>query len=53
MSYTIYFWTGLTKKNNSTLTPTTGRTEFQCIVKDGTGILNPVIQLDLGLAADP
>lgn len=53
MSYTIYFWRGLTKKNNSTLTPTTGRTEFQCIVKDGTGILNPVIQLDLGLAADP
>lgn len=53
MSYTIYFWTGLTKKNNSTLTPTTGRTEYQCIVKDGTGILNPVIQLDLGLAADP
>ena len=53
MSYTIYFWTGLTKRNNSTLTPTTGRTEFQCIVKDGTGILNPVIQLDLGLAADP
>ena len=53
MSYTIYFWTGLTKKNNSTLTPTTGRTEYQCIVKDGTGILNPIIQLDLGLAADP
>ena len=53
MSYTIYFWTGLTKRNNSTLTPTTGRTEFQCIVKDGTGILNPIIQLDLGLAADP
>lgn len=53
MSYTIYFWTGLTKRNNSTLTPTTGRTEFQCIVKDGTGILNPVIQLDLGLAVDP
>ena len=53
MSYTIYFWTGLTKKNNSTLTPTTGRTEYQCIVKDGTGILNPVIQLDLGLTADP
>lgn len=52
MSYTIYFWS-VTKRNNSTLTPTTGRTEFQCIVKDGTGILNPIIQLDLGLAADP
>lgn len=53
MSYTVYFWTGFAKKNNSTLTPTTGRTQFDCIIKDGSGILNPEIQLDLGLAADP
>ena len=53
MSYTVYFWTSFAKKNNSTLTPTTGRTQFDCIIKDGSGILNPEIQLDLGLATDP
>lgn len=53
MAYTVYFWTSFAKKNNSTLTPTTGRTQFDCIIKDGSGILNPEIQLDLGLAADP
>lgn len=53
MSYTVYFWTSFAKKNNSTLTPTTGRTQFDCIIKDGSGILNPEIQLDLGLVTDP
>ena len=52
MSYKIDFWS-LTKKSNSTLTPTTGRTEFECVIKDGSGILHPVVSLDIGLTADP
>lgn len=52
MSYTVYFWT-LNKRNNSTLTPTTGRTEFQCIIKDGSGIMAPKLEMDLGLTTAP
>ena len=33
--------------------PTGDGAEHNCILKDGCGILNPVIKLDLGLATDP
>lgn len=52
MSYKVKFWS-LSKRSNSTLTPTTGATEYDCIVKNGTGILHPKIELDLGLTTDP
>lgn len=51
-TFKVYFWT-LSKKTNSTLTPTTGRTEFNCRLLDGSGIMNPSIQLNIGLAQDP
>ena len=51
-SFKVYFWT-LTKKQNSTLTPTTGRTEFDCRLLDGSGIMNPTIELNIGLVQDP
>lgn len=52
MSYKVKFWS-LSKRSNSTLTPTTGSTDYDCIVKNGTGILHPKIELDLGLSSDP
>lgn len=51
-SFKVYFWT-LSKKTNSTLTPTTGRTEFDCRLLDGSGIMNPTIELNIGLVQDP
>ena len=51
-TFSIYFWT-LSKRENSTLVPTTGRTEFKCRLLDGSGIMNPTIELNIGLAQDP
>lgn len=53
MSFTVRFWS-FSKKYNSTQHPATAdATEYQCVVKDGTGIINPKIVLDLGRTADP
>ena len=52
MSYKVKFWT-LTKRSNSTLTPTTGATEYNCVIKNGSGILTPKVELDIGLTTDP
>lgn len=52
MSYEVRFYT-LTKKSNSTLVPSSGATSYNCIIKDGSGILTPKIELDMGLASDP
>lgn len=52
-TFPIYFWTSFAKKNNSTLTPTTGRTQYDCKILEGSGIINPTIELNLGLSTDP
>lgn len=52
MGYEVKFWT-LTKKSNSTLVPTTGATAYDCIIKTGSGILNPKVELNIGLVNDP
>lgn len=41
------------KKENSTARPSSGARSFSCIVKTGTGILNPTIELDIGLTESP
>lgn len=52
MSFKVNLYS-LKKRDNSTKQPTGTGTEFNCIMKEGCGILNPVIRLDLGLASDP
>lgn len=53
MSFTVRFWT-FSKKYNSTKRPANSNaTTYNCVVKDGTGIINPKIVLDLGRTADP
>lgn len=52
MSFTVNLYT-LSKRDNSTKRPTGTGTEYSCILKDGCGILNPVIKLDIGLTSDP
>lgn len=52
MSFKVNLYT-LSKRDNSTKQPTGTGTEFNCILKDGCGILNPTIKLDIGRASDP
>lgn len=53
MSFTVRFWT-FTKKYNSTKHPLTAdATNYNCIIKDGSAIINPKIVLDLERTADP
>lgn len=53
MSFTVRFWS-FSKRYNSTKQPVTANaTNFDCIVKDGSAIINPKIVLDLGRTTDP
>lgn len=52
MSFKVNLY-NLKKRDNSTKQPTGTGTEYECILKAGCGILNPVIRLDLGLTSDP
>lgn len=52
MSFKVQLYT-LSKRDNSTKQPTGAGTEFNCIMVDGCGILNPSIKLDLGTTTDP
>lgn len=52
MSYTVDFYT-LTKRSNSTLYPSSGATTYNCNIKNGSGILTPKVELNLGVTADP
>lgn len=51
MSFTVTFYT-FSKRSNSTKQPS-GGTSYDCIIKDGSAVIAPVIQLDIGLTADP
>ena len=52
MSFNVNLYT-LSKRDNSTKQPIGSGTEYACILKDGCGILNPTIKLDIGLTSDP
>lgn len=53
MSFTVRFWT-FSKKYNSTKHPSTSdATNYNCVIKDGSAIINPKIVLDLGRTSDP
>lgn len=52
MSYTVDLYT-LTKRSNSTLYPSSGATTYNCNIKNGSGILTPKVELNLGVTADP
>ena len=48
----IYFYT-FAKKENSTARPSTVALDANCIIKTGSGIMEPTIELDLGLSECP
>ena len=52
MSYTVSFYT-FTKRSNSTKVPTSGNNDYACNIKNGSGILTPKVELNLGLTSDP
>lgn len=52
MSFNVNLYT-LSKRDNSTKQPTGSGTQYACILKDGCGILNPTIKIDMGLSSDP
>ena len=52
MGYTVSFYT-FTKRSNSTKVPTSGNNDFTCNIKNGSGILTPKVELNLGLTSDP
>lgn len=53
MSFKVKLYT-FSKRDNSTKTPApTAGTEFDCIMKAGSGILKPTLQFNLGLANNP
>ena len=52
MSIAVTFYT-FTKRSNSTKIPAAGGIEYDCIIKNGTAVIAPVIELDLGMSTDP
>ena len=52
MSFKVNLYS-LEKRDNSTKQPTGTGTEYNCVLKDGCGILNPTIKLDMGLTSNP
>ena len=53
MSFTVKLWS-FNKKFNSTDQPSNDNaTSYDCIVKDGTKINRPIIELNLGFTSDP
>ena len=54
MSFIVKFY-NFEKRNNSVKRPDDSitHTDYNCRVLNGTGILNPKIELDIGLTANP
>ena len=53
MSFKVKLYT-LNKRDNSTKQPAANTgTEFNCVLKSGSGIMRPTISLDIGIANDP
>lgn len=52
MGFSVNFYT-IKKSDNSTKQPTGSGTSFTCTIKRGSGMLQPHIELDIGLSAAP
>ena len=52
MSFSATFYT-FQKRINSTKQPSGSGTSYDVILKDGCSIINPELQLDLGLGSSP
>lgn len=52
MAFTVNFYQ-LNKKENSTLRPNVTPSSYNCIIKRGSGLINPKIELDIGLSTAP
>ena len=52
MSFNVNLY-NFTKKYNSTAQPTGSGTQYSCVIKEPSGILNPTIALDMGLTSSP
>lgn len=52
MSFTVDLYS-FSKRENSTKQPGTASASFQCILKDSSGLVSPVIALDLGRTFSP
>ena len=52
MSFSVNLYT-FSKKYNSTAVPTGTGTAYSCIIKNGSSIYNPKIELNIGIANDP
>lgn len=51
---TVSFWTNLYKRSNSTMQPIgSAAGTFNCVLKDASGILNPVIEISNGATWNP
>lgn len=53
MAVAVTFYSNFAKRHNSTKTPATQGTTYQCTLKEPCSILNPVIGLDLGPTMNP
>ena len=52
MAFTVYFYE-FNKKENSTLQPNVAPSSYNCIIKRGSGLINPKLELDIGLSTAP
>ena len=52
MSFKVNLYT-LSKRDNSTKQPTGTGSEFNCVLKSGSGIMHPTLTFDFGIANDP
>lgn len=52
MAFNVELYT-FSKKENSTLRPSSSPTTLACIIKRGSGLISPKIELDLGLTTAP
>ena len=52
MAFSVDFYQ-FNKEDNSTARPTGSPQSFNCVIKRGSGIINPTIELDLGLTIAP
>ena len=52
MSFEIRLYT-LEKRDNSTKRPTGNGWELNCILKEGSSLINPTISIDMGITQDP
>lgn len=51
MAFTVTLY-NFSKRKNSTAVPSSG-TNYSCVVKNGTSVVNPYLEFDFGLTSDP